>query len=144
MALSPPQALGFRTAREKMAEILRADGTDPDYSVASLEGLERVLSRLHRKADEPPALAPDERHRLLFRAGAYAAEVLLRAVRGADVSLKDGELVLTLPSEVLPGMTFQAYPRLRVAKMLDGEERLLDWAVVLLAMTVKASAGPES
>lgn len=41
-------------------------------------------------------------------------------------------------------MTFEAYPRLRVAKVLSGpEERLIDWAAALLALTVPASAGAE-
>jgi hypothetical protein len=144
MTLNSMHALGFRAAHEAMAETLRQDGADADYSVASLGRLERFLDRFARHADEPSALTPEGRHRLLFRAGAYAAEVLLRAVRGADVSLDGGELVLTLPSDAMPGMTFKAYPRLRVAKVLDGEERLLDWAVVLLAMTARASAGAES
>jgi hypothetical protein len=144
MALSSLHALGFRTAREKMEEILREDGTNPDYSVASLEGLERTLARFRGPADEPPAPSPDELHQLQVRAGAYAAEVLLRAVPGADVSLKDGEMVLNLPSGVIPGLRFEAYPRLRVVKVLRGEEALLDWAVFFLALTVEASAGPES
>ena len=143
MALSSLHALGFRTAREKMEEILREDGTNPDYSVASLEGLERILARFRRPADEPPALTPDELHGLQVRAAAYAAEVLLRAVPGADVSLKDGEMVLNLPSEAYPGLRLEAYPRLRVGKVLRGEEALLDWAVFFLALTVKAPAGPE-
>lgn len=127
-----------------MAEALREDGTDSDYSVASLGGLERFLGRHRGNVVEPPALPPTDQHRLLFRAGAYAAEVLLRSVRGGDVSIRDGELVLTLPSAALPGLTFEAYPRLRAAKVLSGEEGLIDWAAALLALTVQASAGAES
>lgn len=81
---------------------------------------------------------------LLVRAGAYAAEVLVRAVPGAEVSLKAAELVVTLPSAMLPGLTLDVYPRQRVAKVLLGEEALLDWFVVLLAMADPLSAGPES
>ena len=103
-----------------------------------------LASTARRPEEGPPALTEDELHRLVFRAGAYAAEVLLRAVPGADVSLKNSELVLTLPSTMLPGLKFEAYPRLRVAKVLRGEEALLDWAVFFLAVTVEASAGPES
>lgn len=144
MALSSLYALGFRTAREKMAEILREDGTEPDYSVASLIGLERLLSRYHRPEEGPPALTEDELRALLVRAGAYAAEVLVRAVPGADVSLKAAELVVSLPSAMLPGLTLDVYPRQRVAKVLLGEEALLDWFVTLLAMAAPASAGSES
>jgi hypothetical protein len=118
------------------------EGTEPDYSLASLGGLEQILVRLRRPANEPLALEPDELARFRARAAAYAAEVLLRAVPGADVSLKGSDLVLTLPSEVYPGLTLEAFPLLRVVAVLRGEEALLDWAVFLLVMTVKAPANP--
>lgn len=44
----------------------------------------------------------------------------------------------------MPGLTLDVYPRQRVAKVLLGEEALLDWFVFLLAMAAPASAGPES
>jgi hypothetical protein len=65
-----------------MAEILREDGTDPDYSRLSLEGLERILVRHRRPADEPSAREPDELPLLRARAGAYAAEAAARLPRG--------------------------------------------------------------
>jgi len=144
MALSPMLALGIRTARDKMAEILREEGTEPDYSLASLEGLQQILVRHRRPANEPPALAPDELALFQARAGAYAAEFLLRTVPGADLSLKDGQLVATLASQMCHGLTLQAFPHARVAEVLRGEETLVDWAVFLLVVTVKSSAGRES
>jgi hypothetical protein len=144
MALSPLLALGFRTAHESMARILRENGTEPDYSIESLGGLERFLARHSSPTDAPPALSEAELRGLLFRAAAYAAEALLRAIPAAEVSVKDHELVLTVPCAILPGLTLDVFPRLRVAKVLYGEEALLDWVVFLLATAVLPSAGPES
>jgi hypothetical protein len=142
MALDPLLDLGFRTAHQKMAETLRENGTEPDYSFNSLSGLEELLSVYGSRGDAPGADEEGLRD-LRVRAAAYVAEALLRTVPGAELSLKGRELTLTFPTCV-PGLTLDVFPRQRVGKVLRGEERLLDWMVFIEAMSKQSSAGSES
>jgi serine/threonine protein kinase len=71
-----------------------------------------------------------------YAPGLDASELLEQAARA--------QAVLTVPCTIRPGLTLDVFPRLRVAKVLYGEEALLDWVVFLLAAAAPPSAGPES
>jgi hypothetical protein len=144
MALTSEHEAGLRAAREAMAETFWENGMEPDYSLASLEGLERVLGKYRRLlAENPSALSPEALGRLHLRAAAYLAEVLQRAVSGTDLSLEDGEMSVSVPSGLIPQITWSMKPLNRVARLLreeDGEGTLVAW--VAFAAVMAASPGP--
>jgi hypothetical protein len=67
-------------------------------------------------------------------AGAYVAEVLRRVVPEAELSLADGELVVTLLSGLSPGGRCKVMPAVRVGKLMQYEETLHLWAVCVMTL----------
>jgi hypothetical protein len=122
---------------------------EPDYSLRSLYGLERILGKNRRLlAEDPAALSPEALGLIALRSAAYLAEVLQRAVPGTDLSVTGGQLLVTVTGGFVPGLTLKMMPLVRVARLLheeDGEGTLVAWVAFadVMAHRPEAAAGAE-
>jgi len=73
-----------RHAADIVALVRQIDGAELDYSVRSLEIVDRVLWQFHDAGDDAPRMAET-----VFRFGAYIGEVVVHTAGGSWVMLPD-------------------------------------------------------
>jgi Family of unknown function (DUF6278) len=94
------------------AVVRRIDGADLDYSVESLEVVDRVLGQFHDAGDQADQMAET-----LFQFGAYVGEVIVRQADGQWATLPDdhplasGWPLVALPSGVIVNPIAKAFKR---------------------------------
>jgi len=133
MEMTRAQVATFAAAHGSLVATLKAQGLELDYSLESLKNLEALFGGLRQIREEEPARFRALADGFWFRTGAYVAEVFLRAMPEARISLVDGQLTVAMPSGLAAGVV-KVLPLVRVAKLLHEEETLYEWAVVFLAM----------
>jgi hypothetical protein len=115
LALPYPPAPEYMAghAADIVAMALEVDGVDLDFTVRSLDDVDRVLGRFHDAGDDPERMAET-----LFRFGAYIGEVIVYRASGSWVTLPDdhpmgGWPVVALPSGDLVNPVGRAFKRVR-------------------------------
>ena len=79
--------------------VRRIDGEDLDFSVRSLETVDRLLGRFHDAGDDPSRTAET-----IFQFGSYIGEVIVRQANGTWVTVPDDHpLGAGWPLVELPG-----------------------------------------
>jgi hypothetical protein len=130
MALTQEEEMAVGDAHASVVGVVRDGGFNLDYSLVSLMEVERLFTVFRgMQLDE------SDLRRLVWPIAAYVAEVLRRVVPEADLSSVDGELVVTLPSRIVPQAGFKLMPVVRVEKLLSYEETLYGWAIIFLGAT---------
>jgi hypothetical protein len=92
--------------------VRRIDGEDLDFSVPSLETVDRLLGRFHDAGDDPDRVAET-----VFQLGSYIGEVIVRQANGTwatvpgDHPLGEGWPLVELPGDRVVNPIGKAFKR---------------------------------